>query len=175
MIDIYEFFGEKNIDISFNFPFEQNHYKLEDVLGDIDYAINKYKEFIAYYLKQQKYINVERQTESFLNLAIGNPGIVCTQTRCVSSNMLVITSDGELWHCDNTEFPEFHYGNIKDYISFDKLKQSQPKKWSNTPTDCLDCEYKNICGYGCLNCRLKESNAEKPYSFFCKLMKEIIG
>ena len=40
---------------------------------------------------------------------------------------------------------------------------------------CLNCPYRTVaCGGGCYVRSLKESNLERPYSFNCKLLKEVI-
>ena len=64
LIDMYKNFNKKNMDINYIFPYETNLYNIEDILGDKEYAIKKYVEFLDFYLRENGCRNMERSANS---------------------------------------------------------------------------------------------------------------
>ena len=174
LIDIYKDFSAKNIDLNYIFPYETGEYKLEDVLGNTEYAIKKYLEFLDFYLTNQECRSAERSANSWINIANGNCGLSCVHTRCIKENILVLLNDGTLWKCDNTSNPMFKVGDAKNFDKFYNLDFSGLSAYTQTPKECDACEYRQTCGFGCINCRMHTDGPEHPYSFHCALTKNII-
>ena len=181
LIDIYEE-GKKRYfnQLSYNFVFDTN--KDKNLLGDLDYALEKYKEFVFYYLYDKNPEGVkERTTHQWISLALGKGADVCLFTDCVNQkNFFCITNTGDLWKCDTTYIKEFYLGNLSEfdnisdifktpaYMDIIELKRLQGK-------NCVKCENYQICSNGCIGnvlCDGKENIG--PDKLHCLFMRKLL-
>ena len=181
MIETYQYLSSKNlINVSFNFGFPTEGISFSDIYGDIseDVLVENYKKFLQYYLWNDG--PVERTSDSFIWMALGNLGSICQHIDCTGYKFLVINNKEEIWKCDNMNNPYMRLGKIDEYTNFeDFLNNSQNFQFllriKNAIFDnCQNCDINWACEKGCLNCQIYESNGKTPYSFHCKLLKEII-
>lgn len=181
LIEIYKYLSAKNlINVSFNFGFPNGEITFSDIYGEIkeEVIIQEYKEFLKYYLWHDG--PVERTSDSFIWMSLGNLGSVCQHIDCTGYKFLVINNNEEIWKCDNMNNPYMKMGKICDYTNFeDFLKNSENfqfllKVKEKCFDECETCDINWACEKGCLNCQIYESKGETPSSFYCKLLKEII-
>lgn len=183
LIEIYEKLKEEQYtSTTFNFGFITKSIGLNEILGDPIDAIEKYWEFFKYYIWDKNNPNklLERTAKSLIDIAFGkNDELMnCNFTDCTKYNFLTIAPNGDLYHCDNL-IKEFRICNIADYESSESIKNTQinerlqEMKKAQRLT-CGDCKYLPICNMGCTHCSITESNGEKPYSFYCEMIKMLI-
>jgi hypothetical protein len=93
--DLYEEGKTRNQCVSLNWPFATKHQTLQDILGDEDEALDKYLDFIKYYL-YDKNGTEERNVNSLIMTALGRDALICNHTNCVFGSIICVTSDGRI-------------------------------------------------------------------------------
>ena len=93
LIDLYKYFSTKNLlSISYNFlfPHDKNykHFTSDENL------IREYKKFVEYYLYNDG--PVERTTDSFILMSLGNAGSICQHIDCTNFNFLVLDNEEKI-------------------------------------------------------------------------------
>ena len=147
---------------------------------NIDKAIDKYIEYLLYYIHDTNRPLNDRNALEFIRCSLGKKPSTCTFVNCFSNNMIVIDTNGTVYKCDEIDNDDFKLGYYTDFSDYESILNSpklvqhleQRSKWKDN--DCKDCDYILACGQGCWARASRESNGEHPYSFMCKLSKKVL-
>lgn len=166
-----------------NWGFPAPGQTVQEVWGseeDIDHAIDKYFEYIKYYIYDQDHPLVNRDVLDFISGGLGFQPSTCIFTNCFASDMICINTEGDVFKCDEIDNPDFYLGHYTDFKTYDDIFKSpilsdhlaKKEKWKETY--CKDCDCLGHCSQGCWARASRESNGEHPYSLMCRLSKRML-
>lgn len=150
--------------------------------NDVDGALQKYLEYVDYYIDDIHGNIDDRNLNEYICAALGKPMLTCTFTRCYTSPMFTVDNNRNIYKCDERTGEGYSYiGKIGEFEDMEDILQGSKaitdvlkQKTYQRQKYCTGCEYRTICAGGCWMRSLQESNGEKPYSFFCKSNKVIL-
>ena len=148
LVDVAEKYGIKGIKTGVMLPFGK---------ADRDLMLTP-QDFENFWVRMQKRlegtgINVKMESEGTKHNFM--EGIFdCTHSCGAGINSLSMDSDGSIYPCQASHFPEFKLGNVRDSSLQDIWKSDAAKDWSDSIlaerlVDCQDCMWLRICGGGC--------------------------
>lgn len=179
----YQYFNSHYKTFSFNWSFPSpEHQDLEFFLGDLDYALEKYKDYMLYYIydKNANLTNGDRTLNDLILTGLGKETSTCNFGKCFESNLYCLSTECDLYKCDEINNEEFFLGTVDDFDSIDELSSSEKiKKLVNASScqkkTCIEnnCEYAPNCYVSCSARSYMESKGQRPYSFGCKIAKTL--
>ncbi len=166
-----------------NWVFPNEGYTPIDIWGseeEIDAAIDRYIEFVNYWLYDTNHPLKDRNILDFIRVSLGVRPSTCSFINCFSSDLVCISPEGGVYKCDEIDNDDFYLGQYWEFDTYDdilncpKLLEHIEKRSKWKTTYCKDCDFVKACGQGCWARASRESNGEHPYSFMCKLSKRLI-
>jgi len=105
----------------------------------------------------------------------GNSGLCSFETIC--GHCPVIEYNGDVYPCDFFVQPEWRMGNVMT-MPFEKLHQRKCAREFRSakfhlPTECDNCEWKELCKGGCLKDRQRITGGFDAASYFCVAYKHL--
>ena len=185
LIENYEHIKQEPNMISYtqNWVFPMPGQTVLDIWGteaEMDAAINRYIDFVLYYLYDQNNPIVDRNILDFIKTSLGKQPTTCIFINCFATDLICINTEGNIYKCDEVDNDDFflgHYTEFKTYndiLNSPKLLEHIKKKEAWKTSHCKDCDLINSCSQGCWARASRESNGERPYSFMCRLSKALI-
>lgn len=179
IIDIYEYFKEKNIDFKFSYIFSSGEAKQNSELFiDVDTYVEQVSRFFNYWLHDIKCnIHVDN-FENILSLIHYHGKRECEYSSCLF-HYLSIDSNGNIYPCGRSYGPEYCLGNVHDYENIlDVFKSREYQNLLigsiNRRDKCMSsCEYYDYCQGGCNNNAIMENGLENHGGYSCQTFKKL--
>ena len=159
VINIYEFYKAKGVNVSFNEIVNAGEAVNHDFLYSNEEEFEEYErttmEYFEYWLKDKEAKFEDRYASKYMKMLLSGDCCVCEHSNCCVRHYIGINSNGDIYPCDRPLQPKYRAGNIQDFNNFYEIYETpeyatfENERHQKFVDKCYDCDIVEYCQGGC--------------------------